>query len=145
MRRRIILLAASLLLLAPMASEAQEATGLTAADGMAIRQVIESQLEAFQRDDGASAFSYAAPSIQSKFGDPATFMGMVRSGYAAVYRPREVEFRELRASGGTIQQEVLFVGPDGKAVIALYDMERQPDGSWRIKGVTLVTAPDVTA
>jgi len=29
------------------------------------------------------------------------------------------------------------IGPDGRGVIALYRMEEQPDGSWRIAGVTL--------
>ncbi|MGF1611725.1 MAG: DUF4864 domain-containing protein [Kiloniellales bacterium] len=144
MQRRIILLAASLLLLAPLALGVQGADGLSPAEGGAIRQVIQSQLDAFQRDDGASAFSYASPGIQRKFGNPATFMEMVRSGYAAVYRPREVEFRELRTSGSTVQQEVLFVGPDGKAVIAVYTMEKQPDGSWRINGVYFLAAPDET-
>lgn len=108
----------------------------------AIRQVIESQLAAFQRDDGAEAFSFAAPGIQRRFRDPDTFMQMVRSGYAPVYRPREVEFRNLRSRGETLQQEVLFVGPEGEPVLALYTMQQQADGSWRIAGVILLTAPD---
>jgi len=29
------------------------------------------------------------------------------------------------------------IGPDGRGVIALYRMEEQPDGNWRIAGVTL--------
>ena len=113
-------------------------------DRAAIRQVIENQLAAFQRADGSEAFSYASPGIQRRFGTPDNFMAMVRSGYAAVYRPLEVEIRDLRVEGSTIQQEVLFVGPDGKPVIAVYTMQRQTDGSWRINGVTLITAPDAT-
>ena len=46
--------------------------------------------------------------------------------------------------GSTIQQEVLFVGPDGKPVIAVYTMQQQTDGSWKINGVYLITAPDAT-
>ena len=110
----------------------------------AIRQVIEQQLAAFQRDDGAKAFSFASPGIQQRFRTPEIFMQMVRSGYAPVYRPREVEFRELRINGQTIQQEVLFVGPDGKPVLALYTMQQQADGSWRIAGVILLEAPDAS-
>ena len=113
-------------------------------DRAAIRQVIENQLAAFQRDDGSEAFSYASPGIQRRFGTPDNFMAMVRSGYAAVYRPLEVEIRDLRVEGSTIQQEVLFVGPDGKPVIAVYTMQRQADGSWRINRVYLVKAPDAT-
>jgi hypothetical protein len=116
----------------------------TAADGQAIRQVIEGQIAAFRREDGAAAFAYASPGIQSRFGDVETFMDMVRTGYAPVYHPREVEFRRLQVHDGLPIQEVLVVGPDGQPVTALYFMERQPDGSWRISGCTLVKAPDET-
>ena len=147
MSRRVIpLFAAVLLLVSPgvgvKMAGAQE--GVSDSDRSAIRQVIENQLAAFQRDDGSEAFSYASPGIQRRFGTPDTFMAMVRNGYAAVYRPREVEIRGLRVEGGTIQQEVLFVGPDGKPVIAVYTMQRQADGSWKINGVYLIAAPDAT-
>ena len=147
MSRRVIpLFAAVLLLVSPgvgvKMAVAQE--GVSDSDRSAIRQVIENQLAAFQRDDGGEAFSYASPGIQRRFGTPDTFMAMVRNGYAAVYRPREVEIRGLRVEGGTIQQEVLFVGPDGKPVIAVYTMQRQADGSWKINGVYLIAAPDAT-
>ncbi len=113
-------------------------------ESAAIRMVIERQLAAFQRDDGAEAFSYAAPAIQRRFQTPEIFMEMVRKGYAPVYRPQEIEFRDLRVRGNTIQQEVLFVGPDGEPVLALYSMQQQPDGRWRIAGVILLKAPDAS-
>ena len=114
------------------------------ADQAAIRTVIEHQLAAFQRDDAAAAFSYASPGIQAKFGTPDIFMEMVRTGYQPVYRPRETEFRELVASPAGLVQKVLFVGPDGRPVLALYSMERQDDGSWRISGCVLVEPAEQT-
>jgi hypothetical protein len=33
------------------------------------------------------------------------------------------------------------IGPDGQPALALYAMERQPDGSWRIAGCTLTRPP----
>ena len=138
------LLVAILLLFSPSAGVKVAEAQVSDSDRSAIRQVIENQLAAFQRDDGSEAFSYASPGIQRRFGSPDNFMAMVRSGYAPVYRPREVEIRELRVEGTTVQQEVLFVGPDGKPVIAVYTMQRQTDGSWKINGVYLITAPDAT-
>lgn len=108
-----------------------------AADAAAIRAVVERQLAAFQRDDGAEAFTYAAPSIQRQFGTVDNFMTMVRSGYQPVYRPREVQFGPIVEIDGRIVQRVLLVGPDGVPVMALYFMERQPDGTWRISGCVL--------
>ena len=122
---------------------AQEAE-LGSQDRDAIRQVIESQLAAFQRDDAAGAFAFASPKIQEMFGDPATFMTMVRTGYEPVYRPRRFEFLDLRSVQGQPAQEIFFVGPDGREVIAVYVMEQQPDGSWRIDGVYLVRPQDQT-
>ena len=114
------------------------------ADAAAIRAVIEHQLVAFQRDDAASAFSDASPGIQAKFGTPDVFMEMVRTGYQPVYRPRETEFRDLVAGPEGLVQKVLFVGPDGRPVLALYSMEREDDGSWRISGCVLLEPADQT-
>ena len=110
-------------------------------DSSAIRDVISSQLEAFGRDDGPGAFAFASPNIRTKFQTPENFMDMVRRHYAPVYRPREVSFQELRPGPRGPVQEVLLVGPDGELVTALYLMQQQPDGSWKINGVQLVKAP----
>jgi hypothetical protein len=121
-------------------AQAQQAPD--AADRTAIREVIARQLAAFLRDDGAEAFSYASPEIQRLFGGPEAFMAMVRDGYRPVYRPREYEFRPLDLVAGRLVQPVLVVGPDGVPVLALYFMERQPGGEWRIGGCTLTTVDD---
>lgn len=118
---------------------------LEAGDAEAIRIVIEHQLQAFRADDGQEAFSYASPAIQSIFKTPDTFMSMVRAGYRPVYRPREVEFRDLVAVEGRWTQRILVVGPDGVPVIAQYVMEKQPDGSWRIDGCVFEQSTEDTA
>lgn len=110
---------------------------LADADRTAIRSTIESQLAAFQHDDGTAAFAYAAPFIKQKFRDPTTFMRMVRTGYAPVYRPRSVEFVDVTEIAGTPTQRVVVVGPDGITYLAYYPMERQPDGRWLIGGCIL--------
>jgi Domain of unknown function (DUF4864) len=121
------------------------AESLSAADRGAVRAVIEDQLAAFQRDDGAAAFTFASPGIQAEFGTVENFMAMARSGYQPVYRPREVAFGDATVGDdGRIVQRVLLVGPDGVPVMALYTMERQPDGSWRIAACMLTKAPDKT-
>ncbi len=107
------------------------------ADQTAIRDVIEGQVEAFRRDDGAAAFGYASPGIQGMFGTAETFMDMVRQGYRPVYRPQVFEFREIVTLQGMVTQKVHVIGPDGRPVTAFYPMTQQPDGSWRIEGCYL--------
>jgi hypothetical protein len=109
--------------------------GLSARDERAIRAVIESQLAAFQRDDARAAFSFASPGIQAKFRTPKIFLEMVANGYPQVHRPRLVEFRGLVTFKGEIVQKVFFVGMKHYPVLALYVMQRQTDGAWKINGV----------
>lgn len=115
----------------------------TAADRSAIRGVVEQQLQAFQRDDGEAAFSFASPHIRSMFGTAEHFMDMVRGAYKPVYRPREVAFRDLQVIDDEPVQPVVLVGPDGVPVLALYKMEWQDkEQVWRINGCVLVPSQD---
>ncbi len=103
-----------------------------------ILDVIGTQLEAFQRDDGPGAFAVASSKIQAMFGTPANFLKMVAEAYAPVYRPQSVTYLDLIEKNGQLVQRVLSTGPDGKQVMALYMMVPQADGSWRIAGCVLV-------
>ena len=113
------------------------AQDISAADRSAIRDAIQSQVEAFRRDDGDGAFGFASPAIRQMFGTSAVFMDMVRQGYQPVYRPRVFEFREIVTLRGQLTQKVHVVGPDGRPVTAYYPMMQLPDGSWRIDGCYL--------
>ena len=137
---RAILLIAFCLGASPALS--QDEIQLSQDDRKAIRDVIRAQLDAFQEDDGERAFSYASPSIRQHFGTADKFMGMVRTGYTAVYRPREVEFLTAYASDGQTKQAVRIVGPGGQGFLGIYAMERQADDSWRIDGVILLNTGD---
>jgi Domain of unknown function (DUF4864) len=138
----LILLTLPGLALAGDSAASGAAPAVGPADRAAIRAVISHQLGAFRHDDGQAAFADASPTIQHVFGDAATFMQMVRTGYQPVYRASGVEFRELGPVDGRLIQQVYMVGPDGIPVIARYEMQRQPDGSWRINGCSIARAPD---
>jgi hypothetical protein len=138
MHRRLFLLAPALL--SPLLSGvARAADALARADARQVRAVVEAQLDAFARDDAARAFSYAAPSIRSMFGDAERFMAMVRRSYPVVYRPASVAFLVAEADGDEVVQPVHFTDAQGTLWLAVYHLERQPDGSWRISGC--VVAP----
>jgi len=118
---------------------------LADADADSIRDVINQQIEAFRADDGERAFSFAAPVIRSKFGSADNFMMMVRTGYPDVYRPKAVEFRDLKRDGERLIQDVWFLGTGGDSTIGTYIMERQEDGVWKIAGVYMRRAPSLGA
>jgi hypothetical protein len=122
-------------LLIGLASPARAADDIAAAQG-----VIRAQEQAFSRDDAAAAYSYAAPAIQEIFPQADIFMSMVRGSYAPVYRHRSFEFGEARIADGRIAQRVHIIDGDGVAWEALYTLERQPDGSLKITGCSLLKA-----
>lgn len=106
----------------------------------AAQDIIERQIEAFLADDMATAYSFASPGIKGIYPDEARFFEMVKKSYGPVYRPGNFAFGrgETAADGNGIIQEVLISGPDGKDWTALYVLERQPDGSWKIAGVRMI-------
>jgi len=132
MRRRLALL---VMLLPPLLAWAQQP--VPAADAGAIRQVIEAQIAAFRRDDAEAAFALATPGIRATFGTAANFLEMVRSAYAVVYRPRSLQFEAPVVVDGEVVQAVRMTDAEGRAWIALYPMQRQPDGSWKTNGCQL--------
>ncbi len=138
---RFVTVLTFLILLAPVQALAEPAD-VSDADREAIRAVVEDQLAAFQADDAVRAFSHASPMIRRAFGTPSNFMRMVVTGYPPVHRPRAVEFRDIITFHGAPTQRVFLIGPDGQSVIALYVMELQAGGTWKINGCFLVKAED---
>ena len=118
-----------------------DSPGLPAASVAEIRNVILGQLDAFRVDDAEKAFSFAAPQIKRVFGTPEMFLFVVRKSYRAVYRPKSFEFRDLTRIEGNIVQPLAVVGPTGVSETALYVMERQSDGSWKIAACIMAREP----
>jgi hypothetical protein len=113
------------------------------ADRAAIQNTIERQLQAFLADDGATAYSFAAPNIVAMYPTVESFMAMVRQGYPPVYRPQSYSFGTLSEEPGYLTQTVDIVDAEGEFWTAVYTL-RQFEGAWRITGCYLVKKPGVT-
>ncbi|MGA1804294.1 DUF4864 domain-containing protein [Rhizobium sp. HT1-10] len=111
----------------------------------AAQQVIEKQIQAFLHDDADAAYSFAAPGITAKFPDKSTFFAMVKKSYQPVYRPGNYAFGRSKSENddALLYQEVLITGNDGQDWSAIYQIARQPDGSYKINGVQIV--PNTTS
>ncbi len=111
----------------------------------AAQAAIDGQMKAFIANDGAAAYSFAAPNVKRIFPTVDTFMDMVTNGYAPVRKPRSYFFGKVEQTGPTsIIQQVLIVGPDGKDYEAVYTLEQQPDGSFKITGCSLRASNSVS-
>jgi hypothetical protein len=109
-------------------------------DGRAVRAVVEGQLAALAVENSVQAFSYASPAIRSQFNDAAAFTEMVRRSYPMLIRPASISFFGPLAGHGVVLQAVQFRDREGNFWRAIYELQRQPDNSWRINGCAV--APD---
>jgi hypothetical protein len=129
--------AGALALCAALAYAAAQPATLPAKEWTAIRKVVGDQLAALRAGDGAKAMTFAAPAIREQFGTPQNFLRMVREGYAALLEARHHEFMQGAVIEGAVIQPLRLVLPDDKVVVALYQMQKQRDGRWRIAGCVI--------
>lgn len=106
------------------------------------RSIIGRQIEAFLNDDAAEAYSFASPAIQNKFEDKDKFFAMVKKSYGPVYRPGNYAFGRSRIAGDYVYQEVIINDVDGEDWTAVYGLQKQEDGSYRINGVQILPSAD---
>lgn len=123
--------------LASAGSSADDPAAVTSRDAVAIRSVIEAQLDAIGAGDAVLAFSFASPSIRMQFGDAPTFMTMVREGYPMLIRPAATVFLRPDAVEEGAMQQVHLRDQDGRSWLATYHVQRQPDKKWLINGCSV--------
>jgi hypothetical protein len=109
-----------------------------AIDTELMQSVISLQLDAFSRDDAATAYAQASPVIQAKFQSKEIFMAMVRQGYAVLIQPQRVEFLGATETPDGAVFGVQVYARDGGSWIAAYQMVRDDTRNWRINGCQLM-------
>jgi hypothetical protein len=137
-----ILATVLLLLVGAVAVRSQD---VAPADKAAIEGIISQQLQAFAAGNGAAAFEFAAPIIKQTFGTPENFMDMVKRGYQPVYRNKSHAFGKIENSQLGPAQHVTLTDANGKQYEAVYTMQLQPDGTWKISGCYIKEVPSVGA
>lgn len=133
-RRRVLAAAGAALAFALVPKSHAAETQLTKAEWQAIRKVISEQLAALRAGNGNKAFGYASAGIQAQFGDAKLFMAMVQSAYSALLDARYDEFLEGAVIQGVVVQPLRLIGRDNTVLVALYTMEKQKRGGWRVSG-----------
>ncbi|HVE48715.1 MAG TPA: DUF4864 domain-containing protein [Casimicrobiaceae bacterium] len=118
-------------------AQERSTTTPSAADWIEIKRVIGEQRTALIAGNGERAFSFATPQLRNHFGDVATFMRMVREGYLPLLEARYAEFLEGAVIAGDVVQPLRLVMPDGTVLVAIYGVQRQVDGAWRISACVI--------
>ena len=109
------------------------------ADADAASEPVLRQLEAFQRNDYDTAYTFASTEIHSLF-DRSVFEQMVKTGYPEIAESARARIVERRvAPDGHVFLLLKILGVNGRHVEALYEMVWEA-GAWKINGV--VARPD---
>jgi hypothetical protein len=119
------------------AAAAAAHAALAPAEWDAIQKTVGEQLAALRAGDAARAYAFAAPGIRERFQDAPTFMRMVQDSYAPLLDARYTEFLEGAVIDGRTIQPLRLVLADDSVLVALYEMQRDETGRWRIAGCAL--------
>ena len=117
---------------------------LAAGEKEDVQAIINGQIEAFQKDDFAAAFTYASPSIRSMFGTPENFGKMVQRGYPMVWRPKDVRFLDFESTPAGLMQSLQIVDQAGKVHYLRYFVVGTSKG-WKISGVQFINPAEFSA
>ena len=120
------------------------AAGMSPADEKAIHSVVQSQLDALAEDDAASAFALATPATRVQFGNPDNFLHIVKQHYNPIYNHRLALFSDPEVIDGTPIQIVRLTDRDSRVWLAVYRMQRDNDGSWKIDGCQLLETTSIS-
>lgn len=147
---RGLIVAMALLLgsgLPALAEEAKNrpAGAVSAADRMAIEDVVAAQVAAIARDDAPAAYALASTGLKALFDGPDRFMAVVRADYGAVHRARQVTYLGVAAMEGKPVQQVLVISPSGEPMLAMFVMKQEAAGVWRVEACYLVRRPMMSA
>ena len=112
---------------------------ITEHDKAIIRQLVEKQLQAFQHDDGDTAFALISPTVQSKFEHTEDFMAMVRSNYNSIFSSRSIMFRGFTLVGDYPALVLVIMDQAENLAQGVFILQHQPDYSWRIHGYELLS------
>lgn len=139
MVRRLIVMTGLLAMLAmPFSTLRSFAAPIPADDAASIQAAIRGQLHAFSEDDAESAFELNTASIRSQMGSAENFLRVIKEEYSPIYRHLVVIFSAPQALGDAIVQIVRLTDRDSRVWLAIYNMERDMTGNWKIDGCQLL-------
>lgn len=141
-----LLLTASLLvsLTAPWSNNAAAMDALTTADAIAIREVVQLQLDALANDDAASAFELATTEKRMLIGSADNFLQLIKEQYNPIYRHQRVIFSRPEVVNGNAIQVVRVTDSASRVWLAIFWMQQEEGSGWKIDGCQLLETTSVS-
>lgn len=126
-----------------MAFDSERGTNVKPADADAIHAVVQQQLNALLIDDETGAFEVTSVEARAFFGSASNFLRAMKTYYRPIYRHRIAQFSVARTMGNIALQPVRVTANDSRVWIAIYRMERDDGGAWKIDGCQLLPTANI--
>lgn len=114
------------------------AEAVNAADAKSIQAVVQSQLIALANDDADRAFALTTVSTRAIIGNADNFLQMIKEEFAPIYHNRRAIFSPAEIIEGDMLQVVRITDDENHVWVAIYRMERDEDGYWKIDDCRLL-------
>jgi len=145
MKRRVLVIMSLLFRLGmPCWMSGAMAAAVGEVDAKAIQAVVQAQLNAFADDDAAQAFALATTEMQSLIGSADDFLRMIQEEYTPIYRNRRAIFSTPEIIEGYTIQIVRITDQDNHVWVAIYKMQQDADGNWKIDGCQLLETTSIS-
>lgn len=144
MKRLLVVASLFVWLGGPWWSSAAAINDITAADAIAIHEVVQSQLVALSNDDAASAFELASPEKRMLIGTPDNFLRLIKEEYSPIYRHQRAIFSKPEVVNGDAIQIVRVTDSYSRVWLAIFWMQQEEDSSWKIDGCQLLETTSVS-
>ena len=138
---------ATLILLAGLAlplSSASAAGEVSREDRLAIRAVVQSQLEALAQDNAEAAFALATADSRNRLGNSDIFLQIIKQRFTPIYRHQLAIFSIPEIIAGRMVQVVRLTDKESAVWLAVYQMQKESDGTWKIAGCRLIETATVS-
>jgi hypothetical protein len=109
-------------------------------DKREIEDAVRAELRAIVAQDAKRAFAKLTPSTQSFFGAPEKFLQAVADELPPVLVTKKFSFLGINRADATTS-EVLITDILGQEWLADFEVERQENGDWRVKGCAVQANP----
>lgn len=108
--------------------------GLSRVEREDIRATVRGQIQALVSRDAQQAFAYLAPVTKDYFADSKNFIQVLSRQMVPMMHAKRFLMAELEREATDAVQTVVLTGPHNHEWLAKFKVERQPDGTWRVKG-----------
>ncbi len=126
-----------------LSADAPDSAEVTDRDSRRIRRLVRDQLSAFREGDSGKAFGLCTEAIRETFGSAAQLTDTIQRNYPALVDPRQVLFGDYIITPDGLAVLLQLVGRDLVSRDALYLVQRDLGGIWRINGCMMAPEPAI--